>query len=595
MIALGANTWLEQGELVSGCLLFLLVAVQYVVVLGWRSHHSQRRHQEDVENNNCEDQETKMEGTTTNKENPPKPAYTPHPTTSTAGKQEKDAAAGHDKKSSAAQTRILSNSGKDTDNCTSSSTTTTLANIVRCNKNRDIETQEDDGDLSLSVSRTHLSDDNLQRNNTDDDDNSKKPSCNKLESTSISQRLPYLDNVKSFLTALVVTFHVSCAFGGCGDRLWFLILGFDDPSVPPWFRRVNDTLTVLCQSFFMPLFFLIAACFVPRSYRKQGSELFLTGKRRRLGIPLLVLTFGLVPACFALAQVVAGNTEIRYVPMPAHGWFLLWLLLFNYIYHSYCKYTKNNRNINHSNRFDDASRDKEDIVTRNWLFPKTWERWVCGATICGILMLGCCVLGKTTIATMPASVGSLACDLVMFWIGIQAQKHGWLDESHFSSIREQMDISPGTLWCFVVVEVAAIAYLRPYVKDHIVIPIVFFPVAGVYCLDISLAILDFFQHHLHFENKVTLFFSEAAYGVFFIHPAVVVGMTSLYVWGFNEIVAVEDCLLMTDGPLYGLPPLSQGGGDYSHIGWLLVVVTSHLVVWPTAYLLKQLPILKDII
>jgi hypothetical protein len=259
----------------------------------------------------------------------------------------------------------------------------------------------------------------------------------------------------------------------------------------------------------MPLFFLIAAYFAPRSYHQQGSDVLLTGKRRRLGIPLVVLTFGLVPACFAVAQVAAGRTEIRYVPMPAHGWFLLWLLLFNFIYHSYCEYikTKWKRNANHSNGCDYASRDKEDTVTRNWLFPKTWERWVCGATLCRVLMLGCCVLGKTTIATMPVTVGSLTCDLFMFWIGLQAQKNGWLDESRFSSIRQQMDISPGILGCFVVVEAATIAYIRPYLKDHIVIPILFFAVAGVVCLDISLAILDFFQHHLQFENTVTLFFS----------------------------------------------------------------------------------------
>jgi hypothetical protein len=162
-----------------------------VVVLGWRSPDHRRRPQGDVTDENCDDHETKTQGTTSNKDSLPVAAAkdTPHPTTSTAVKQEKDTAAGHDKKSSAAQTRSLSNIGKDTDNCTSSSTKTTLPSIHRCHENRDIERQEDDGDVSLSVSSNHPNDDNLQRNNTDDDDNSKKPSCSKLESTSISQRL----------------------------------------------------------------------------------------------------------------------------------------------------------------------------------------------------------------------------------------------------------------------------------------------------------------------------------------------------------------------------------------------------------------------
>jgi hypothetical protein len=57
--------------------------------------------------------------------------------------------------------------------------------------------------------------------------------------------------------------------------------------------------------------------------------------------------------------------------------------------------------------------------------------------------------------------------------------------------------------------------------------------------------------------------------VFLIHPVVIVGMTSLYAWCFNEIVAVENCIFMTDGPLYGLPPLGQGGGRVFPY-WLVV-------------------------
>ena len=37
-------------------------------------------------------------------------------------------------------------------------------------------------------------------------------------------RLPFLDTVKVFLTALVVLHHCACAFGACGEGSWYLIV-----------------------------------------------------------------------------------------------------------------------------------------------------------------------------------------------------------------------------------------------------------------------------------------------------------------------------------------------------------------------------------
>jgi hypothetical protein len=262
----------------------------------------------------------------------------------------------------------------------SPSTTTTKTQIDKKYKNRDLETHEDD-DSPFSATTTSLNNSGHPNKNSNWDDTEETT----RRSTSSTKRLPYLDNVKTFLTALVVTFHVGCSFGGCGDRLWLLVLGFEDPSVPIWFERANHIFVVLCQSFFMPLFFFISAYFVPTSYQQRGPDVFLASKRRRLWVPVMVVTFGLVPACFALAQSVAGCEEIRYVPMPAHGWFLLWLLLLNWVYHTFCVYNSmlvRNSNINHSSSGNDGI---EDALTRRD-FPRTLERWACGITICGILM-----------------------------------------------------------------------------------------------------------------------------------------------------------------------------------------------------------------
>jgi hypothetical protein len=84
-----------------------------------------------------------------------------------------------------------------------------------------------------------------------------------------AQRLFFLDNVKIFLTFLVVSHHVLCAFGGCSGG-WYLIIGeYDCP-----FHQVAESLTLLNQAYFMPLFFLISAYFVPSSYDNKGKPPF---------------------------------------------------------------------------------------------------------------------------------------------------------------------------------------------------------------------------------------------------------------------------------------------------------------------------------
>jgi len=72
-------------------------------------------------------------------------------------------------------------------------------------------------------------------------------------------RLPFLDKLKTFLTALVVIHHVACAFGGCtfgglGEAIWHLIVGEDGT---PAFQFFVRALAFLDQAYFMSLFFFI--------------------------------------------------------------------------------------------------------------------------------------------------------------------------------------------------------------------------------------------------------------------------------------------------------------------------------------------------
>ena len=125
------------------------------------------------------------------------------------------------------------------------------------------------------------------------------------------KRLLYLDNLKVCLTVLVIFHHAGQAYGDGGDWAYH-------PSNPaeyiPWiwhFFSVN-------AAFFMGLFFLISGYFVPTSFDKQGTKMFVQKELIRLGIPLLLMG--------GLLSVLTGKPEI------GHMWYIESLLVFCLIY-----------------------------------------------------------------------------------------------------------------------------------------------------------------------------------------------------------------------------------------------------------------------
>ena len=124
-------------------------------------------------------------------------------------------------------------------------------------------------------------------------------------------RLYYLDNLKVCLTVLVIMHHAGQAYGNGGGWPY-------TPSNPaefmPWIWHFFSTNA----AFFMGLYFFISGYFVPRSYDKQGTKLFVQKKLLRLGIPLLFIG--------SIISIMTGKLEI------AHMWFVESLLVFCLIY-----------------------------------------------------------------------------------------------------------------------------------------------------------------------------------------------------------------------------------------------------------------------
>jgi len=141
-------------------------------------------------------------------------------------------------------------------------------------------------------------------------------------------RLFYLDNLRIYLTILVIFHHAALAYGGSGG--W----GIKDPAVDEispiflvFFNSVNAT-------YFMSAFFLLAGYFTPRSLERKGSGQFLIDRLIRLGIPIVIYTTILININEYILdvyyRVIPYSIRIEYD--PGHLWFLQALLLFAIIY-----------------------------------------------------------------------------------------------------------------------------------------------------------------------------------------------------------------------------------------------------------------------
>jgi len=147
-------------------------------------------------------------------------------------------------------------------------------------------------------------------------------------STKPPARLFHLDNLRVYLTILVILQHTAIAYGGAGD--WAIV----DPAVDEISPIFLTFFTAVNQSYFMSVFFLLAGYFTPRSLDKKGTASFITDRLIRLGIPLLIFTTIILNINEYIYQVFYLNEtfSLIWTYAPAHLWFLQALLIFTVIY-----------------------------------------------------------------------------------------------------------------------------------------------------------------------------------------------------------------------------------------------------------------------
>jgi len=149
-----------------------------------------------------------------------------------------------------------------------------------------------------------------------------------------TSRLYYIDNLRIFLISLVVLLHLNITYGAPGD--WYYTES--EAGMPEVILQVMFNITN--QAFFMGMFFFISAYFTAASLKRKTTGKFIKDRLIRLGIPLLVFYFILNPLTnFIHYYFIKGEsvTLFGFLTNPrAWGfgpmWFVETLLIFTFLY-----------------------------------------------------------------------------------------------------------------------------------------------------------------------------------------------------------------------------------------------------------------------
>jgi len=155
--------------------------------------------------------------------------------------------------------------------------------------------------------------------------------------SSAGPRLLFIDNMRVMLTIQVVLFHLLIIYAGTGG--WLYKEGREDFAT----GALGAWLITVSQAYFMGLFLLISAYFVPGSYDRKSAGRFLLDRMIRLGIPMAIYSWLFSPLLVVLVQRVTEGTSqpwwhylpgLKYEAVIGSGplWFVETLLIFSVVY-----------------------------------------------------------------------------------------------------------------------------------------------------------------------------------------------------------------------------------------------------------------------
>jgi peptidoglycan/LPS O-acetylase OafA/YrhL len=334
-------------------------------------------------------------------------------------------------------------------------------------------------------------------------------------------RLFYIDNLRIFLISLVVLLHLNITYGAPGD--WYY--NESEAGMPEIILQTMFNITN--QAFFMGMFFFISAYFTAASIQRKNTGKFLKDRLIRLGIPTLVFYFFLSPLTNFIHYYFIKHEAVTFAGFLTNPrawgfgpmWFVETLLIFTILFILVRK-LKWKIKINYPGA-------KTIIVAalitglsqyfiRIWL-PVGWSM-------------------PFTNFQFPFFVQYI----VLLVFGVIAWQNNWLEAITFKSAKQWFIFSQLMIWIVLPVmlyiggkEKGVEAFLGNGTWQSFSWAI-WEQLVGFAMI---IGLLGIGKKYFNSQGMLARQLSDSAYGVYILHPPVIVGISALFVaWQINQLL-----------------------------------------------------------
>lgn len=333
------------------------------------------------------------------------------------------------------------------------------------------------------------------------------------------RRLYYLDNLRIFLSILVVLHHVGIGYGSMGG--WCYVTS---ETVPESLQIILSALFAIEATFSMSLFFFISAYLTASTIDKKGAGKFIKTQLLRLGIPLLFVMIIFAPSILYFIELYRHTTQLSFFeyvlqqninsPNTSHTWFILVLIFFEVIYVLYWKYLRH--------RFSVSAYIRNNIPAH-----KQIAIFIFVCTIITILLRLVYPIGENFIGLQIANFVPYC---FMYAMGLLVSRKNWLDLLSEKITKTWFIVSiPATIiFCYIVYIV--IKY-PPSINNFIngfhpeSVSLAF--LETIICIGFCGFLIQLFKRYFDFSNTFLQKLAANRYGVYIFHSGIVVGITIL--------------------------------------------------------------------
>lgn len=372
-----------------------------------------------------------------------------------------------------------------------------------------------------------------------------------------SNKFIYIDNLRTFIISLVLIYHLALFYM---PFKWYCCTEVSDAVTLVFLTA----FTTISQTFFMGLLFFISAYFTNQSFNKANNiNSALTKRLIRLGIPVVVYLFTLSPLTYYLPILFSPNSTTPFPHIFNLGslWFIAALLLFTLIYALFRFFVT----------FDFHKKQPTAIPNALWIIIFAFMLGILSFIIRIWFPVGDIMpITNAQFAHFPQYIA-------LFILGIVAYRYQWLDAINFkSSIKWLLFALATILFSFLMLYFVG-SRLASNGVTHEDIPYllgeghmlslayaIWEQLTGV---PLMIGLLGLFKDYFDKQTQFSQWLAENSYAVYLTHLPIIVFL-SLVMGQF-------------DLPIY--------------IKLLVLIVLSLIICFVSAYLIRQIPVVKKVL